>query len=173
MILIDQRPSRITEDAIANCNTIITFHLQQQDDKNAVIAALGYSPYDPEGRQLSAYLSTLTTGQAIVKTQNSPYPYEIRTTPPEQPANPTRDANTPENKPGEKTPQLTEKEAEALQLLRDKPLVDRSEIADENTRNLLIIGELTHPVLGGAALRITHKGLNALQNHQAQRRSEA
>lgn len=90
MILIDQRPSRITEDAIANCNTIITFHLQQQDDKNAVIAALGYSPYDPEGRQLSAYLSTFTTGHAIVKTQNSPYPYEIRTTPPQQP-NPTQE----------------------------------------------------------------------------------
>ncbi len=170
MILIDQRPSRITQDAIANCNTIITFHLQQQDDKNAVVAALGYNPYDPEGRQLSSYLSTLPTGEAIAKTPNTPYPYEIRTTPYQNKNHPAEDqTNQPEQH--ESSPQTlrpAKKEIETLQIFQDRPAVNRLEVTDQDSLDQLLIGGLARPVLDGEGVKITHLGRQFLRNPTSQ-----
>ena len=166
MILVDQRPSRITQDAIANCNTIITFHLQQRDDKNAVVAALGYNPYDPEGRQLSSYLSTLTTGEAIAKTPNTPYPFQIRTTPPKNGA-PTAENQPPQpeqDKPNPQTPQPAQREIETLQIFQNKPAILRSEVQDQNSLDQLLIGELVRPVLKGEGFKITKLGEQFLRD---------
>jgi len=79
IILIDQRPSQVTSDAIANCNTLIAFRLLEDHDKQAVIRSLGFNPGGGEGLRLSVYLSNLTVGEAIARTPTSGMPFEIRT----------------------------------------------------------------------------------------------
>jgi hypothetical protein len=165
LILIDQRPSRITEDAIANCNTIITFHLQQKDDKNTVVAALGYSPYDPQGRQLSNYLTTLQTGHAIIKTPNAPYPYEIQTSPHPQPNTPNQN-NIPDIPTSRETPPLTKEETQTLQTFQNNPIIKRNQIPDQNNLNQLLTTGLVDSILNGEAYQITRKGQRILQNHK-------
>jgi len=79
VILIDQRPSQVTSDAIANCNTLIAFRLLEDHDKQKVIRSLGFNPGGGEGLKLSGYLSNLAVGEAIARTPTSGMPFEIRT----------------------------------------------------------------------------------------------
>ena len=79
VILIDQRPSQVTSDAIANCNTLIAFRMLEDHDKQKVIRSLGFNPGGGEGLRLSGYLSNLAVGEAIARTPISGMPFEIRT----------------------------------------------------------------------------------------------
>jgi len=79
VVLIDQRPSQVTSDAIANCNTLIAFRLLEDHDKQKVIRSLGFNPGGGEGLRLSGYLSNLAVGEAIARTPVSGMPFEVRT----------------------------------------------------------------------------------------------
>jgi hypothetical protein len=84
VILIDQCPSQVASDALANCNTLVAFRLLEDRDKQTVIRSLGFSPSSGEGLTLGGYLSNLDVGEAIVRTPISGMPYEIRVKLPER-----------------------------------------------------------------------------------------
>ncbi|MBS7643230.1 ATP-binding protein [Candidatus Bathyarchaeota archaeon] len=79
LILVDQFPSRVAEDAIVNCSTLVTFRVFYDLDKRVILAALGYDLGSARGTSLGEYLTTLEQGHAIVRTATSPYPFEIKT----------------------------------------------------------------------------------------------
>jgi len=93
LILVDQSPSRVAEDAIVNCNTLMAFRIFYDLDKRVILTALGYDPGSARGTSLGEYLTSLEQGHAIVRTATSPYPFEIKTALVQIPAKP----NPPEN----------------------------------------------------------------------------
>jgi hypothetical protein len=94
LILIDQSPIRVAEDAIINCNTLITFKVFYDLDKRVILTALGYDPGSARGTSLGEYLTSLEQGHAIVRTATSPYPFEIKTTLVQILAKPNSNENT-------------------------------------------------------------------------------
>jgi len=84
VILLDQRPSQVASDALANCSTLVTFRLLEDEDRQTVIRSLGFNPSSGEGLTLSGYLSNLDVGEAIVRTPVSGMPFEIRAKAPER-----------------------------------------------------------------------------------------
>lgn len=78
LILVDQRPSAVTQDALANCNTLVVFRLFENLDKAMAVSALGLNPTKGRGARLANYISTLNVGHAIARTPDAPQPFEIK-----------------------------------------------------------------------------------------------
>lgn len=173
LILIDQRPSRITSDALGNCNTLVAFKLLQDEDKKAVTQAFGLGPSTPQGIQLASYLTALDVGHAIVRATGSPYPFEIKTELVESSVSAPQKSEAsdivssvqlPSDKTSRLIGQLATTEIGMLSFISKKYTVKRTEVSDkcalEHLKQLELVKEVT--LDGQEAVRITTLGRNAV-----------
>jgi hypothetical protein len=80
IILVDQKPSTIAKDALANCDSMVVFRLTDEEDRDIVVRSFGHNPNADLGIQLSDYLSRLDIGQSIIQAPVFVEPFEVKTT---------------------------------------------------------------------------------------------
>lgn len=80
IILVDQKPSTIAKDALANCDSMVVFRLTDEEDRDIVVRSFGHNPDADLGIQLSDYLSRLDIGQSIIQAPVFGEPFEVKTT---------------------------------------------------------------------------------------------
>lgn len=72
MILVEQRPSRLRTDAIANAATIVVHRLGEQDDQASAVKAIGLR------ERHDLMLGVLRIGEAMVRLPGAPFPSRVR-----------------------------------------------------------------------------------------------